>query len=250
MPDPLSSSAEGDDPNIADARWVVRDAPPAPSSGATNRSEVRVGADEEYAVGALDAPTDLNFPTVQDPERRGYLPGGTRRRSQPRKASRHEVDPAQEVQETWTRWAEWKSTLSLLGIALLATICLVLAAIEWEYYGAALSFLIGGVLVMLALSYPIFVTLERPVRLIPEQALRDYFHALSIRYPHYRRMWLLLSTSARRTKPCSTFEEFQNYWQAKLVELRGGRPQRSNLLKFEVTNFDKSMGMNWWATRS
>ena len=55
-----------------------------------------------------------------------------------------------------------------------------------------LILLVGG-LGAVVLSYPILITLERPVRITPEQAARDYFGALSHHFPHYRRMWLLLS---------------------------------------------------------
>ena len=55
----------------------------------------------------------------------------------------------------------------------------------------AMIVLVGGAGAVL-LSYPILITLERPVRMTPEQALRDYYGALSHQSPHFRRMWLLL----------------------------------------------------------
>jgi hypothetical protein len=95
-----------------------------------------------------------------------------------------------------------------------------------------------------ALSYPILITLERPVRVTPEQAVRDYFSALSHHVPHFRRMWLLLSTAGRVSTAYGSFEGFKGYWKDRLSQLRQGRASALTPLVFEVVNFkaEKSAG--------
>ncbi len=58
-------------------------------------------------------------------------------------------------------------------LAILFTV--VYFAFEWELYGTAFLTLIVGCIAAAILSYPILITLERPVRITPEQALRDYY---------------------------------------------------------------------------
>jgi hypothetical protein len=113
-----------------------------------------------------------------------------------------------------------------------------------ESLGPALfTFVIGGI-VAVVLSYPILITLERPVRVTPEQAVRDYYSALSHHLPHLRRMWLLLSTAGRISNSYGSFEGFKSYWADRLQKLRDGHAGQWTPLVFEVVNFkaEKSAG--------
>ena len=83
------------------------------------------------------------------------------------------------------QWAAWVTFIVLLVSFGLGT----------EHLGILLLTLLLGGMVAVVLSYPILITLERPVRITPEQALRDYYGSLSHHLPHFRRMWLLLSTA-------------------------------------------------------
>jgi hypothetical protein len=101
-----------------------------------------------------------------------------------------------------------------------------------------------GALVAAVLSYPIWITLERPVRITPEQAVRDYYGALSHHFPHFRRMWLLLSSAGRISTAYGSYEGFKAYWKDRLGNMRAGRAGSLTPLVFEVADFkaDKSAG--------
>ena len=108
---------------------------------------------------------------------------------------------------------------------------------------AFLALLVGG-LVATVMSYPLVITLERPVRITPEQAVRDYYGSLSHHIPHFRRMWLLLSKAGRISTAYGSFEGFKSYWSDRLRRLRQGHAGSFTPLVFEVEDFkaDKSAG--------
>src|SRR5208337_731212 len=91
---------------------------------------------------------------------------------------------------------------------------------------------------------PVAPALERPVRITPEQAARDYFGALSHHFPHYRRMWLLLSARGRTSPQFASYEGFKAYWIARLGQLHEGHAGRFSPLVFQVEEFhaEKSAG--------
>jgi hypothetical protein len=95
----------------------------------------------------------------------------------------------------------------------------------------------AGAIVAAILSYPILITLERPVRVTPEQAVRDYYGALSHHVPHFRRMWLLLSTAGRISTAYGSLEGFKAYWKTRLAQLRKGHATSLTPLVFEVADF-------------
>jgi hypothetical protein len=82
------------------------------------------------------------------------------------------------------------------------------------------------------------------VRITPEQALKDYYNALSHHVPHFRRMWLLLSAAGRVSTAFGSFEGFKGYWNEQLARLRAGHATPLTPLVFEVVNFksEKSAG--------
>ena len=105
---------------------------------------------------------------------------------------------------------------------------IVYFALQLDLYGIAFLILILGGIAAVILSYPILITLERPVRITPEQALRDFYGSLSHHFPHFRRMWLLLSSAGRISTAYGSFEGFKAYWKDRLGQLprvmRGAHP--------------------------
>jgi hypothetical protein len=149
------------------------------------------------------------------------------------------------VDPVWTRGAEWGTDLVRVGIAGLVTLFLL-----YLCSGSFLLFLmvlvLGGA-TMALLSYPMLITLERPVRITPEQAVTDFFAAASHHVPHYRRMWLLLSSGGRESGPFRTFEDFREHWKGRIEGWRASRGAgKFAVLSFEVEDFqaDKSTGQS------
>ena len=96
------------------------------------------------------------------------------------------------------------------------------------------------------LAYPILITLERPVRMTPEQAVRDYYGALSHHMPHFRRMWLLLSKAGRISSAFGSFEGFKNYWKDRLASVREGHAGSLTPLVFDVSEFQAEKSAAWF----
>jgi len=147
-----------------------------------------------------------------------------------------------EVDPVWTRMGEWGPDLIRVVAAGVGTLILSWM-IGFGTFGL-LIFLAGGAATVL-LSYPLLITLERPVRITPEQAVIDFFAAASHHFPNYRRMYLLLSVAGRESGKFRTFESFRDYWKGRIERWRreGGAGQYTPL-KFEVDGFraDKSTG--------
>ena len=107
----------------------------------------------------------------------------------------------------------------------------------WQF-GLAFLVLVAGGVTLVLLSYPILITLERPVRITPEQAVRDFYSAVSHHLPHYRRMWLLLSDEGRISGSFASLEGFQSYWKQRIEHMRAaGRASGFTPLKFHVDEF-------------
>lgn len=148
------------------------------------------------------------------------------------------------VDEVWSRSAEWNPTLVKIVPAALVVAFIVYSLLSAMKFGMAFAALFVGCAVLLILSYPILITLERPVRMTPEQAARDYFDALSHHAPHFRRMWLILTTNGRSTPEYSSFAGFCEYWKRRLASLRPSGVGGWTPLEFKVDDFqaDKSAG--------
>ena len=195
------------EPQVGDAGLLFRDA--APAGPSSPRSQPAAVPGEEFdLVDISESPAESA--AAQAPT----LPRGAQSKApaagEPRgegKASRSPedsvLDPSDLVPEPWSRWAEWGMNLIILGAWLMLIILLAYIVSGMEFYALAFAFLIVGGLVAVVLSYPLIITLERPVRVTPEQALRDYYNALSHHVPHFRRMWLLLSTQQAAFPPRS-----------------------------------------------
>jgi hypothetical protein len=148
------------------------------------------------------------------------------------------------VEQVWSRTSEWGPALLRLGAWVVLVAWLLYLSIDAEAYGLTAILFGLGCLGGLILSYPILITLERPVRMTPEQAARDYYTALSHHFPHHRRMWLLLSARGKTSGEYASFEGFRRYWRNRLAQLREGHASTFAPLVFRVDDFraEKSAG--------
>ena len=191
----------------------------------------------ELADAPPPSPTPAWTPPGRDAEADDQ-PVPRRPRPSPRTATPSTVD------QVWSRGAEWGPTLGVLALWTCLVVFLLYLSLSGEFYSLAMLLLAVGMVIGLVLCYPIVITLERPVRMIPEQAAKDFYGALSHHRPHYRRMWLLLSNAGRTTSRFASFEGFQKYWVEKLKQLRQGHAGASTPLTFVVADFkaEKSVG--------
>jgi hypothetical protein len=241
------------DPEIAAADWLFQDDPtaksarPAPQSAGLTGAAAGAGSGEIFALAdggsSVEIPVQSPVPPVFDD-----VPKRKARPKQDGKSARVADEPMLEpsalVEEVWSRRAEWGMTLIVVGAWLAVVLGVVYFSLEAELYGLAFVTLLMGAAAAVVLSYPIFITLERPVRITPEQAVRDYYGALSHHVPHFRRMWLLLSTAGRISTAYGSLDGFKAYWKSRLANLRAGHASSFTPLVFEVADFkaDKSAG--------
>jgi hypothetical protein len=241
---PPARPARDPDPSIADAGLLFRDnraaSPPGPSAGAKPAGPAASGevfdlADAESAEGG--APPVEPAPAAAKSKVPRPAPADSTKESPARK-------PSEMVEEVWTRQAEWGPTLIVVGAWVAFILLFVYFGLGSDYIWLGLLTLMLGAAAAAVLSYPILITLERPVRVTPEQALRDYYGALSHHLPHFRRMWLLLSSAGRISTAFGSFEGFKAYWRERLHQLRAGHAGSFTPLVFEVADFkaDKSAG--------
>jgi hypothetical protein len=210
--------------------------PTVPSSGSKDVFDLVAEPETREAAPVSPAP-----PTPAPPRT-----GASRPSRQPRAdrlADSQDTDPSDLVEQVWSRLAEWGPTLIIVGL----WVAIALFVVYWLLdvsIGVAFLALIVASAVAVVLSYPILITLERPVRVTPEQAVRDYYAALSHHFPHYRRMWLLLSTAGRVSSAFASFEGFKAYWKGRLTQLRAGHAGSMTPLVFTVADFkaEKSAG--------
>jgi HAMP domain-containing protein len=255
MPDDKVDKARSGEPEpqVGDAGLLFRDTPVRPSGPSSAAPGPASDSGDEFAL--VDVPEEANdkaVPTFPAPPR--AAPGAPvagetaahapveRKAAPPRDDSR--LDPSTLVEETWSRWSEWGSNLIVVGGWMTVLLLLVYFVFGQDYYGLAFVLLMVGLLVAVVLAYPMLITLERPVRVTPEQALRDYYGALSHHVPHFRRMWLLLSSAGRVSAAYGSFEGFKGYWKEQLARLRDKHAGPLTPLVFEVVDFksEKSAG--------
>jgi hypothetical protein len=253
MPDPNRP----DDPKtIGDAESLfdtdelrpIKVPPPAPTTPSAPPSHPSVSDGYELE--------GVSFPEVDEPPRPVPIPTPVERpkaRSVPKpkevvlgtedSGSTEFATEVSDVDPVWTRAAEWSPDLVRVGAAGLGTLFLA-----WLFSGSffffSLMLVLGGAATVL-LSYPILITLERPVRITPEQAVNDFYAAASHHFPNYRRMWLLLSTMGRDSGRFGGFEGFRDHWKGRIERWRQSKGAGKYApLKFEVDGFraDKSTG--------
>ncbi|MDB5353326.1 MAG: hypothetical protein JWN86_4573 [Planctomycetota bacterium] len=234
------SPGNSDDEKIADARSLFGDDETAEKnrSHPSRRQGAPLGEGYEIEGGV---PDDEPAPPPRAPIA-PKRPAVSRDRAEGKVVEEQPIEESS-VDDVWSRWGEWGPTL--LRLALIAAITMVLTYFAFGIgIGTAFLVLMLGGAAFVLMSYPIAVTLERPVRMTPEQAVKDYFSAASHHFPQYRRMWLFLSTKGRSSPEFFSFAEFQSYWQRRLGELRGGHVKSTTPLVFEISDFrsEKSAG--------
>ena len=228
------------EPEIGAAEWLFHDEAGAQPKPAPD-SNVAPGSATNEVFDLAEGPSSEDLPQLKPigPPTAAGATGPTR-------AARDQfrLDPSELVEEVWSRLSEWGGTLLVVLGWLAIVFTVVYFALQWDLYGIAFMTLLLGCIAAAVLSYPILITLERPVRITPEQGLRDYYGALSHHFPHYRRMWLLLSSAGRISTAYGSFEGFKAYWKDQLAQLRQGHAGSLTPLVFEVADFraDKSAG--------
>jgi hypothetical protein len=241
-------SSSDPDPEIAAAELLFRD-----ESGAKPKqppgSIVAPGSAVNEVFDLAEGPISEDLPQLRPigPPRGADATGTSRSARAGHTRETHDqsrLDPSELVEEVWSRTSEWGGTLIVVLGWLAILFSVVYFTLGWEHFGLAFLTLILGGIAAVILSYPILITLERPVRITPEQALRDYYGALSHHFPHFRRMWLLLSSAGRISTAYGSFEGFKAYWKDQIAQLRQGHAGSLTPLVFEVADFraDKSAG--------
>lgn len=246
MNDPnLTPRGPEKDSEIADAEALFRDAPALPPT-AKPISSPSSGTETFH-----ESPTETFYEIeeIKEPPIRPSIDLTNvepTKKSAAAKARPVTLDPSEAVEQVWSRSAEWGQNLLILASAALPLFLLGYLLLSYEQYGLAFMLLIVSGLILALLSYPLVITLERPVRVTPEQAVRDYFNALSHHVPHYKRMWLLLSNAGRVSSDYASFEGFRSYWRNRLARLREGRASSLTPFKFQIDDFksEKSAGMS------
>jgi hypothetical protein len=241
--DPRTGSKPDSKPEIAAADWLYRDDMGVKSPVQPQGPKSSAGAGEVFDLVEQPRSDELTPPIPPVPQRDRAAAKPQERHTDPHH-DKPRLEPSALVEQKWSRWAEWGPNLLAVGGWILF-FCLGFYFL-WsvENLGPAFFMLLVGAVGAIILSYPILITLERPVRVTPEQALRDYYAALSHHLPHFRRMWLLLSTAGRISNAYGSFEGFKAYWTERLRILREGHAGPWTPLVFEVVNFksEKSGG--------
>jgi hypothetical protein len=241
---PRDTAGKTDDPEIASADLLFRDEPAKKPSKAAANSAPGAGPGEvfELAPEPEVAPTAPAVPRPVSPAPAEPKTDRPREARAPRAQETHREDPQVLVEEVWSRQAEWGPTLIVLAAWLFAAAILIYFAMN--NLGLLFLLLLLGGAGAVVLSYPILITLERPVRMTPEQAVRDFYGALSHHIPHYRRMWLLLSTAGRTSSSYGSFEAFKAYWADRIRTIKGSQAGAMTPLVFEAVEYrsEKSAG--------
>ncbi len=250
--DPHDEAEKRGEPEIAAAEWLFRDAPAGKT--ATPAGPVPPGAspDEGGTFDLVDSPsagpeTPVEAPPIPPVPAKDRPPARRREAAgpkAPRGGDSFPIEPEALVDTVWSRGAEWGPNLLIVAAWSFALMLIVYVLMGRESYSLGFMALLVGAVGAVVLSYPILITLERPVRITPEQAVRDFYGALSHHVPHYRRMWLLLARTGRTSSSYGSFEGFKAYWKEKLQTIKGSRAGTLTPLVFEVENYrgDKSAG--------
>jgi hypothetical protein len=249
---PRDKAGKKSDPEIAAAELLFRDdaaeKPAKPARVTAPESAADEGDVFDLAGGDLEE-TDTDAVVAPVP----IAPARDRHAARPRDAAGPKAERAEEssaladealVDEVWSRAAEWGPNLMVVGAWVFGMAMLVYFLMGVLPLGLTFLLLLVAAAGTAVLSYPILITLERPVRMTPEQAVRDYYAALSHHLPHYRRMWLLLARPGRTTSSYGSFEGFKAYWSEKLRTIKGSRAGTMTPLVFEVEDYrgEKSGG--------
>jgi hypothetical protein len=237
-------------PKVADAALLFQNSAHSASSSPPQQASPESPAGSGEVFDLVDVPewaadwSPTQFPSPPRARPGAPASGEPGSGAKPDRPGAAALNPSELVEQPWSRWAEWGPNLIALVAWVLVLLVLVYFVFGQEFYALSVVLLLVGSLVAVVLSYPMLITLERPVRVTPEQALRDYYGALSHHVPHLRRMWLLLSTAGRISAAFGSFEGFKGYWHEQLAQLRAGHAGQLTPLVFEIANFksEKSAG--------
>jgi hypothetical protein len=249
---PRDEAGKKSEPEIAAAELLFRDeaaekpakparvAAPEPVAAGADVFDLAGGDLEETDAAGVVAPV----PVAPARDRTAPRPGETARPKADRSTESSSLADEELVDEVWTRAAEWGPNLMVVGAWAFAMAMLVYFLMGVLPYGLTFLLLLVAAAGTAVLCYPILITLERPVRMTPEQAVRDFYAALSHHLPHYRRMWLLLARPGRTSSSYGSFEGFKGYWNEKLRTIKGSRAGTMTPLVFEVEDYrgEKSGG--------
>lgn len=173
------------------------------------RTDKREPEDEDYRV--LE-PSSEEAPSV-------FVPAGeTASRGAPATVAEGDLEQPEtlpEVRRVWN-WSDelWRDLV-------IAAALVWLGIFVYNYEPIRLLLVVALVAGGLAWAiYKVSVSIERPVRVTPEQALGEYYQALAHHVPSYRRMYLLLTRDAQRAPEFGSFGAFRTYWQYRLGQLR------------------------------
>jgi hypothetical protein len=236
------------DPEIAGAEGLFRgDSALKPKH--VPEHMITPGSASNEVFDLAESPSSDDLPPLS-PVAPGTGAGPTSQSRQPRDrktdavVDQAQLDPAALVPEVWSRQAEWGPTLILVGSWVAFILLFACYGLGAEYFWYAMLTVLVGAIVAAILSYPIWITLERPVRITPEQAVRDYYGSLSHHFPHFRRMWLLLSSAGRISNAFGSYEGFKAYWKDRVRLMREGHAGSFTPLVFEIGDFraEKSAG--------
>ncbi len=230
MNNPEPTAGNRQEPEIAAAELLFQDAE-SPTSSKPVGPVTAPGSGEGFELADV---TEHSAPGAHAASARQAAwgePAGSR----PRGRMVAPETPA--VEQVWSRSSEWGSTFVVLACWIAAILGIAYFTLGADLLGITFLILLFGVGGAAVLSYPILITLERPVRVTPEQAARDFFGALSHHFPHYRRMWLLLSARGRTSPQFASYEGFKKYWIARLGQLHEGNSGRFSPLVFQVAEF-------------
>jgi hypothetical protein len=128
--------------------------------------------------------------------------------------------PLRDDIQPWTRFRESSSDFVRMAVAGLSTIILAWLFSGWSTIHLAGWICVAGTAVVAITAYPLIVGLERPVRMSPERAVRDYFESLEHHGPLYRRMWIFLTPEAQNCQSFADFDSFKLYWNQRAQEWR------------------------------
>ncbi|WP_422930589.1 hypothetical protein [Singulisphaera sp. PoT] len=244
-------SSDKDQPDVADAGWLFESAPSPPKETPKTSQESAPDASDGYDLDLSDPveveprkPSIPIPPPIPETGPSSSSADTSKARPEAKAKSKSSRAPAV-VDQVWTRGAEWGSDLVRVGVVLLGAVVGAYVLASMGAYAFAFYLFLAGVVLAGVLSYPILVTLERPIRMTPEQAAQDFYSALSHLSPHYKRMWLLLSETGRIEGNFCSFDDFRDYWKARLAILNGNQAKRFNSLRFVVEDFraEKSAGL-------
>ncbi len=238
---PAGSESERE---IASADFLFGDDPLDDSPGLVAQPAVVPGAGSSEVFDLAGPPISVEMPVSKVPAATEKAAAHPPAAKAPQGEDQSGLDPARLVEHVWTRGAEWGPNLVVVGVWVAVFVISAYVLFNLDQWGLSFLMLIVGSAATVILAYPMLITLERPVRITPEQAVRDYYHALSHHLPHFRRMWLLLSSRGRAGAAYGSLEGFKGYWHERLGQLRAGRAGALTPLVFEVVDFEseKSAG--------